>query len=388
MVRDLELPQTRHRFTVLGNRAAGAWGYQQGVNEHGVAAGATSVFSRVECDRPGLMGPDLVRLVLERASNALQGIDLATDLIARHGQGGHDDEDGGCRDCALLIADRREAYLLSAAGSHWAVQEVAAVRAATSICHLRQDWNRVSRGLSDLVLERGWWPEDGSKIDFEGTVGEGGPPSSGGLRRWGHATLLLEEQNGHIDGHFLRRLLSDHYEGCLDEADPCYPQAHDNTLCQHASNANSSETAVSLIADLGVESRPTPIAWWAFGPPCQGVYFPIVFAGDLPAEFSGEGPGAIDSVWRRTRRLNRGIARDPGRRQQVCEMMSQLQTRFDQAAHDYLDEADNLRQHGDTFEMHRLATAFMQHNLERFEEAWLGLLEESRAGLGLAATPG
>src|SRR5262249_93594 len=134
-------------------------------------------------------------------------------------------------DSNLLITDAREGYLLAAAGSHWAMQEIQSVRAVTGICHLRQDWDRVSRGLSDIVLEHGWWPEDGSKLDFEGTVGAGSPGEVAELRRWGHATILLEDQNGHIDHLFLRRLLADHYEGCNDEADPFAPGAGDNTLC-------------------------------------------------------------------------------------------------------------------------------------------------------------
>ena len=381
----VELPQARQTFTVLANRSNGEWGYQHGINEQGVAAGSTAIFSRVESAQPGLSGPDLVRLVLERSASALQAVDVATDLIARFGQGGS--ADGAFRDSALLIADPREAYLLAAAGSHWAVQEVGAVRAVTNVCHLRQDWDRVSRGLADLVLERGWWPEDGSKIDFEGTVSAGGPPSSAGLRRWRHATLLLEEQHGHIDGHFLRRLFSDHYEGCLDEADPCDPDPRDNTLCRHAADGDPLETALSLIADLGREDEAAPLTWWAFGPPCQSVYFPVVFEGELPVEFAAEGPGAIDSVWRRMLRLNRDVARSPGRRQGMCEAMSALQARFDQSTLDYLDEASAMRKRGERDERHRLATAFMQHNLEHFEETWLGLMENARTRQGLAATP-
>src|SRR5262249_42137385 len=98
-------------------------------------------------------------------------------------------------------------------------------RALNEVCHLRQDWNRISPGLADLAIGRGWWPADGSKLDFEGTMcpGSAGRPAS--LRRYGRATLLLEQQNGQLDVTTLRRVLSDHFEGCDDELDPWGPHA-------------------------------------------------------------------------------------------------------------------------------------------------------------------
>jgi len=387
--RHVRLPQVRHTFTVVGNRPAGEWGYANGINERGVAVGATAMFSRVECERPGLNGMDLARLVLERAGNALHGVDVATDLISRHGQGGFP----GCsaanelRDAALLIADPREAYLVVAAGPHWAVQEIGAVRAVTNVCHLRQDWDRVSRGLADLVLKRGWWPEDGSKIDFEGTVCAG-MPSTSGLRRLGHAMLLLEEQSGHIDSSFLRRVLSDHYEGCLDEVDGTSPSPDDNTICRHAFRPGAPCTAASFIAELGTEEQTVPLAWWAFGPACQSVYFPICVEGDLPDEFTTEIAGATDTVWRWMQYLGEEMSRTTGRRNSFSEALASLQERFDDEAREYMEEIARLRRL-DPEDVHRSATAFMKHNVERFEELWLSLLEEGPARMGhwLASSP-
>ena len=101
-----------------------------------------------------------VILTLANKPNAIvvpsQAVQTVADLIGRHGQGAY----AGCppeddHDNAFLIADRQEAYLLAACGGHWAVQQVAAVRALNESCHLRQDWDRISPGLSSLAIERG-----------------------------------------------------------------------------------------------------------------------------------------------------------------------------------------------------------------------------------------
>lgn len=43
----LSLPQVRNTNTVLAVRCAGCWGYAHGVNSHGVAAGITTMRTRL-----------------------------------------------------------------------------------------------------------------------------------------------------------------------------------------------------------------------------------------------------------------------------------------------------------------------------------------------------
>ena len=83
----LTLPQVRRTNALIGARAAGAWGCWHGVNEHGLAMGATPTHTRLRGEAPGLTGADLVRLTLERASGASQAVQTVADLISRHGQG-------------------------------------------------------------------------------------------------------------------------------------------------------------------------------------------------------------------------------------------------------------------------------------------------------------
>src|SRR5262249_12769181 len=81
----LERPRVRQTFTVLGSRPAGRWGFQHGLNEHGVAVGLTSIRTRMRGEGPALTGTDLVRLALERTATARQALDLIAALTARHG---------------------------------------------------------------------------------------------------------------------------------------------------------------------------------------------------------------------------------------------------------------------------------------------------------------
>ena len=66
---------------------------------------------------PRLLGMDLLRLGLERASTALQGLEVITGLLEQHGQGGQ------CSDIvpdfsyhnSFLIADPKEAWVVETA---------------------------------------------------------------------------------------------------------------------------------------------------------------------------------------------------------------------------------------------------------------------------------
>src|SRR5262245_37169376 len=113
------VPQVRHTHSFVGTRRPGEWGCPHGVNDRGVALGCTSIHTRLQCDEPGLTGPDLVRLGLERAGSACQAVEALTDLIGRHGQ------EGGS---SFLVADAEEAFVLEAAGHHWALGHVGSVR--------------------------------------------------------------------------------------------------------------------------------------------------------------------------------------------------------------------------------------------------------------------
>ena len=347
-VQRLTLPQVRRTHALVGVRPAGVWGCLHGVNEHGVAMGATPTYTRLRGESAGLTGADLVRLTLERSSGARQAVGVAADLVTRHGQGSYP----GCpaeedHDNAFLIADPREGYLLAACGGHWAIQQVGGVRALNEVCHVRKDWDRISPGLADLAIRRGWQPEDGSKLDYAGALAADGGPDPAGYRWWGLATMLLEQQSGAVDAALMRRLLD-------EPADP----------------GTRPTAAAGLVAQVGGPADGAPLAWFTFGPPRSGLYFPLPVVAEPPPAFRCDGSEENGcELWRRmTReRLDRPLSGE------ARAALADLQGRFDRAAGEFAPEAAARKRQGDAEGLRRLAESFTQSNWERFEEAWEAL---------------
>jgi hypothetical protein len=371
----VEVPQVRQTYDVLGGRPEGLWGYVHGVNGCGVAAGCARLQTRLRLDGPGLLGPDLVRLALERGRTARQATDVLTSLIARHGQGAFPGGPAGDgHDSAFLVADAREAFLVEASGRYWVCQEVRQVRAVGDLCSVRQDWDTIAPGLAGQAIARGWWPEDGSKLDFAGALAAEGSGLGPALRRWGRATLRLEEQNGRIDAEFLRRLLDD-----LDEESeaPRKPGA----------DRRPAWVGASLVVPLAEAPGAVPIAWWAYGPPAARVAFPIPLVGEVPEVFRGAGSAAgRPTVAERVGRLLLAEGERP-RRAQVRAALEGLQALFDGEAREFAAEAAGLSARGEAAEVPRLAGLFLQHVWEEFAEVIDGLLQPKGAEHGLALSP-
>ena len=351
----LEVPQVRCTLTVLGTPGEG-WGLCQGVNELGVAVGRGPLRTRIPCPQPGLLGDELVRLTLERARSAAQAVELLTDFVRRHGQGMGPGAEADSADNAFLIADGREAFAIETAGSHFVCQQVREHRVLGPLGTVRQDWDRISPGLSEHVIEQGWWPADGSKIDFAASLCPPWIEQGAAVHRWGQAARMLAEQSGHIDLAFLRRLLS------LDDED-----------------REAEETGTPcLVADLtGREGQPL-IVWTALGAGRLGLFLPLLLHGDLPAELTATGPASESRLVGKLHRLTDRL----GRREEVGDLareaFDRLQARFDLEAEEFAAGAGELPCPGREDDLRRQGTLFMQHCLERFEEVVDGLLGQQR----------
>jgi secernin len=365
----LDVPQVRQTATVLGWQPAGCWGYYFGVNEHQVALGCAHWESTLSSPQPALAGTDLVRLALERGRSARQAVDVLTGLVERHGQGLAQDDVS--KDHLFLVADPHEALAVETAGSHWVYQQIREVRAVSDAGVIRQDWDRIAPGLADLAIRRGAWPADGSKLDFVGALCDWPTGERSGLRRWGRATLLLEQQNGVIDLHCLRRLLADHYEGTRFEVNPLDPEPGPSPLCQHGPLGEI--TAASLVARLAADEEGLPVLWYAAGPPCLAVALPVFLDGDLPETLADS--EAADSVWARSREVVRRLRICPERWMLLRELNAPLQARLDHEAEEFAHEAARWKKQGKQDQLRRFAGLFLEHALELWDHRTRRFLE-------------
>jgi len=362
-LRSLQLPQPRQTWTVLSCHMPSMWGAVHGINEHGVAAGTGSLRTRVSGCPTGLLGSDLVRLVLERARSARQAVDTLTDLSNRYGicqELGTSDKENGS---AILLADEREAFAVELTGPYWAYQEVQETRFLGQTCTIRQDWNRVSPNLAADAIAQKRWPDDGSKVDFAGVVGEDLTTDEFGLRQWGQGTLLLAEQHGSIDTPFLRRTLQE-----LQEADE-----------QSVTRGSS----VHLVARLGSRSEEAlHVVWCGISSANLGLYLPVLLPGDLPAPMTCSAEQREAAPGYLLHQLGRQLSPGDEDWNTARESLARLQTRLDQDCEEFRAEARTLKQQGDAVELQRQASLFHQHSLERCQEVLQDLLghvtQESR----------
>jgi hypothetical protein len=330
-----EVAQVRQTLAVLGLQSPRAWGLTSGVNERHVVMGVARWRSRLPQQRPGLSATELTRLTLERSHSARQAIDVLSDLIARFGLGAEASDENEPSDAVFLIADGAEAYTLEAAGGFWALVECQHVRAVSDAALIRQDWLRLAPGLAEHVLEHGWWPDNGTKLDFAGCLGHGQEVAAGALRRWGRATLLLAQHNGALDAGCLRKLLGAHHAACSAQAGVA------NDRCRRLA---------ALAVQLTGEGA--PIVWTAVETPSGQVFFPLVVGAELPAEWAEATlPVAL-----------RSSAED-------CE---RIQAQFDQDAAEFAVDVAALHRDSEHATARRLAQVLMQKHVEQWQQECYG----------------
>jgi len=309
----VEIPQVAETYRVMGHSPWWTWGFEHGVNEHGLAIGNQAVFSKEPIEeRPGLIGMDLVRLGLERGRDAREALEVIAALIETHGQGGPALAPGGAGyHNAFLLADPREAWLLETSNRRWAARRVRLGSASNHLC-LGSDWEIGSRDLETFARSEGWWRGAG-RIDVAAAYRNPNVPPriSEGRRR--RSDALLRAGRGRHDLESMQRILRDHLDGGIAwQPGPTPADERYFTLCAHSEPVHW--TTASLLAPLPAErGAPWPV-WISFGTPCTGIFLPVYLDGVIPAALArgGESPEA-DSAWWVMKGLQDAASADPVR---------------------------------------------------------------------------
>lgn len=308
----IEIDQSAQTARLIGSRPYWLWGFEHGLNEHGVAIGNHTVFTKDELSGHGLMGMDLVRLGLERGTSALHAVELIAALIERYGQGGsgYCDKDWPYHN-SFLIADRQAAYLLETSARHWAWRRITDVGSASNHLTIGDDWDAVSPGLIEHALACGWWSrERAERFNFAQAYRDTSMApeiiSSGRYRR---TCALLAGARGRLTPAALRAALRDHYEqGPVHRPGRSADDERYYSVCMHADPVGT--TTASMVARLGAADEPL-VYWGSLGSPCTGVFLPYYLDGDLPGQLAagGEHP-TPDSPWWQLQALLELVARD------------------------------------------------------------------------------
>jgi secernin len=259
-------------YSLVGSRPTWLWGFEHGVNEHGVAIGNEKVWT-VDDPRPvepALIGMDLVRLGLERAATADDALDVITALLDTHGQGGSGEEDPpDSYWSSFLVADAHRAWVLETSARTWAARPVDDGAAISNRITLTTDWTRAS---DDVPMG----------ADFDAWRNPSAPTGIADHRlaatrrcvATGAAALTPADLVATLRHHGERPWGAPG----ADSADVSPPptDVEDDwrgvTVCMHVRDYQV--TNASLVAELPVDGNAPLRAWIALGSPCVSVYVP------------------------------------------------------------------------------------------------------------------
>jgi dipeptidase len=285
------IPQVAHTNAVVLSQPWWMWGAEIGANEHGVVIGNEAVFTRLtrrarRAHLDGaLLGMDLLRLALERATNTHEAVGVIVELLERHGQGGpcSHDHPRFTYDNSFIVADPNGAIVLETAGRHWATEPVAGpgrsisngltipdfarrfadpIRGRVARCALRQA--RTTAAAAHAV----------GPLDLMTALRDHGPT---GTPQWSRASGALSAPCAHSGG----------------------------TL-------TATQTTASWVADLtGARAQHWATATSA---PCTSIFLPVDLAapagGALYSTSSASNTASADSYWWQHEQLHRLALRD------------------------------------------------------------------------------
>ena len=299
---NLVIPQAPRTHAVLGFQPFWLWGFEQGVNEHGVAIGNEAIWMNAPRSAAGLMGMDLVRLGLERGATAQAALEEIVRLLETHGQGGSArfwDPHAPNYDNSFLIADRTEAWILETCGREWVARRALGRDCLSNVPTSGTRFERASAGLAGR-----------SGLDFARDLISPTNPHREGRIRYARSCRLLAETRHPLTPADMMAFLRDR------EADGGGPvlKTTEEVLCMHpppplAFVAFRGQTVAGMVAHIPPAGAPT--VWCALATPDTSPFLPFHVDVGLPAAYAlGTHAYEPRSLWWRCKRLQTAVEAD------------------------------------------------------------------------------
>lgn len=315
---DLEIPDEKPTYAVIGSQPYWTWGFEMGYNEKGVMIGNEAQGSKNAAEtETGILGLDLLRLGLERGATAREALTVITGLLEIYGQNANASQLIDRRyENAYLIVDKKEIWLLETAGREWVAKKIED-RLGISNCYTtRCDFELCSKNVEKIARDNRWLSPD-EKFDFAKAYTKPAIRQPLAVPRMRRLNKLLAEKDIH-DVESIKAILRDHYDGEIISERFGTSNGTFLSICMHMREWGDSETTASIVSVsddvLGVVSR------FALAQPCCSVYLPIYFTGYIPEKVSEGGRYfSEDSLWWKFKRLALVSALD----ESLCEGMKE-----------------------------------------------------------------
>lgn len=373
----LTIPQALHTYATLGSRPFWIWGYEMGANEKGLFIGNEAQGSRCPAESgEGLLGMDLLRLGLERAADAREAIEVIAGLLARYGQNANANLRYDRRyENSYMLVDAEEIWLMETAGREWAARRVEEWEAISNCYAIREDYDLCSPGMESFARERRWISEE-VRMDFARAYTLPAVRQTHSLPRRRRMRDLISSREGALSGRDVRSILRDHFEGTILE--PRFGPFHADfvSICMHAQDENSAQTAASMTFTL--DALLGPVFRYAPSLPCMSVYLPVYWTGTLPkllTDASGKYDG--NTLWWCVERLAMAVSCDEGRfAPSVRSRLRNLEEELEKTAGKTEAEARALVEKGRKEDAMAMLDALTETSAERLRETSILMAEE------------
>lgn len=314
----IAIPQASHTHTVMVSRPYWMWGAEMGANEHGVVIGNEAILTKVAPGKtPGLIGMDMVRLGLERATTAEEALQLICSLVEDYGQSGNCGHPQAAQfyyHNSFLIADRTRAFVLETISNNWIYEEVIGIRSISNTLTIGETFDGMSDGLMPLAETLGW--QKGTPFNFAEIFGARLKSELGsGPKRWRRSTACLEAKAGTLTPADMMRTLRDHGPGIQNKPGWRPDGLMNGTICAHASFGpvrrfgQSVGSQVSLLGGGSIDRHYVT----GTSAPDTGIFKPLSLdPNTVPSQLTARPAGTFDtaSLWWRHERLHRAVLKD------------------------------------------------------------------------------
>jgi len=353
-VTHLVIPQAEETYEVFLTKAFWTYGCEIGINEYGLAMGEEAVFTtEMTEEKDGIIGPDLMRLGLERAKNCQEAIDLMTALLEEYGQGGSAELKGNSHfDSSFLMSDTSEAYILETAGRKWAVKKIEDFDSISNMLGIATNWTTCSTASGTKKID---WAKTFALPEV--------PPTLGSPDRQCYTYDHLKEVKGQITAQTMFKIMRHHNNGYH----PATADAHRN-ICIHAGPQDNRWWQADGVMVTDVSEHGALI--WVTGTSgnCISIFKPVFMGINLPEI----GPAPTEHfdpscLWWKHELLHRRAMAD------FDNLVPEIRRDFDALENEFVAESGSMKK--STLDEKRDFMEYCFHKSLQATETWISRLQ-------------